>query len=208
MDTVVLLHGIWMKPIVMQALSMRLRAVGYRSSCFSYPSRSKTPAQNARLFHDYVQTLEGDRLHFVAHSLGGIILMHYFAQGHDSRPGRVVLLGSPIGGSASARQFSDLALTRLALGKSIEQGLLGDVPAWSGERQIGMIAGSRSIGVGKLLGRSAEINDGAVYLSETQMSSMTDHITLPVSHTGMLFSAKVARQVIHFLENGYFSITE
>ena len=208
MDTVVLLHGIWMKPIIMQALSLRLRGAGYHTNCFSYPSVSKTPAQNARLFHDYVQALEGERLHFVAHSLGGIVLMHYFAQYQETRPGRVVLLGTPIGGSASAHQFSHLPLSQLTLGKSIEQGLLGDVPAWNGGRQIGMIAGSRSMGVGKLLGRSEDVNDGAVYLSETRMPSLTDHITLPVSHTGMLFSARVSRQVIHFLENGFFSIAE
>lgn len=208
MDTVVLLHGIWMKPVVMQALSMRLRSAGYRTCCFSYPSVSKTPAQNARLLHDYIQTIEDGKLHFVAHSLGGIVLMHYFSHYQETRPGRVVLLGSPVCGSAAAHRFSELPLSHITLGKSVEQGLLGGAPAWKGDRQIGMIAGNRSIGIGRFLGRSDEVNDGAVYLSETQMPLLTDHLTLAVNHTGMLFSAEVARQVIHFLENGYFSLSE
>jgi pimeloyl-ACP methyl ester carboxylesterase len=206
METVVLLHGIWMKPVIMRPLAARLRTAGFNTCCFSYPSVKKTPAQNARLLHEYTDSLPGDRLHFVAHSLGGIVLMHYFARFQEPRPGRVVLLGSPLRGSAYAEKFHQLSLVRRALGNSTEQGLLGDVPAWQGGRDLGMVAGTRNIGVGNLLGRAEQTNDGAVFLSETQLPGLTDHISLPVSHTGMLLSARVARQVIHFLKNGCFLI--
>ncbi len=205
METVILLHGIWMKPVIMQALAARLRKGGYNTACFSYPSLKKTPAQNAQLLREYTHGLSGDRLHFVAHSLGGIVLMHYFSLFAEPRPGRVVLLGSPVCGSAYAEKFQQLPLSRLTLGNSIEQGLLGGVPPWEGGRDLGMIAGTRNIGVGNLLGRSTETNDGAVFLAETQLPGLSDHLSLPVSHTGMLLSARVARQVIHFLKNGYFS---
>ncbi len=205
METVVLLHGIWMKPMVMQPLALRLRQAGYDTRCFSYPSRKKTPAQNASLLKEYTRGIAGERLHFVAHSLGGIVLMHFFARFTEPHQGRVVMLGSPVCGSANAEKFQHLPLSHWTLGNSIEQGLLGDVPAWQGRRELGMIAGSRSVGVGNLLGRSAQTNDGAVFLAETQLPGLTDHVTMPVSHTGMLMSARVARQVIHFLKNGYFS---
>jgi len=207
METIVLLHGIWMKPVVMQGLAVRLRKAGYITRCFSYPSLIKTPKQNAQLLHQYIQSVPGDTVHFVAHSLGGIVLMHYFHLYKDQRPGRVLLLGSPIGGSERARQFGQLPFLQAALGKSTEQGLLGDVPTWAGDRDLGMIAGSRSMGVGNLLGRSADVNDGAVFLSETQIPELSDHVTLPVSHAGMLVSAKVALQVIHFIKNGYFALS-
>ncbi len=207
METVVLLHGIWMKPVVMQLLAVRLRKAGYTTRCFSYPSLAKTPQQNAQSLHQYIQTVPGETMHFVAHSLGGIVMMHYFHLYNDSRPGRVVMLGAPVTGSERANQFRQLPFLQSSLGKSIEQGLLGDVPSWSGGRDLGMIAGSRSIGVGNLLGRSAEINDGAVFLHETQIAELSDHIILPVTHSGMLISAKVAQQVIHFIKNGYFALS-
>ena len=204
MDAVVFLHGIWMKSIVMQPMAARFRKAGYQTHCFSYPSMQKTPEQNAWLFSNYIESISADRLHFVAHSLGGIVLMHYFHAYNETRPGRVVMLGSPIGGSDNARIINELPLFRWALGESGEQGLLGGIPAWTSQRQMGMIAGSKSVGVGRLLGRSLETNDGAVAVSETLIPELTDHIVMPVSHTGMLVSANVASQAIHFLQNGYF----
>jgi len=201
----VLLHGIWMKSIVMQPLARRLRQAGYKTRCFSYPSLFRSPAQNARVFHDYASEIDTDRLHFVAHSLGGIVLMHYFDQFKAPVDGRVVMLGSPLAGNINANKINKMGLSSVMLGRSVEEGLLGDVPAWQGHRDLGMIAGSRGgIGIGRLLGRSEEINDGAVLLSETQIEGISDHITMPVSHSGMLISASVAEQVIYFLKKGHF----
>jgi len=69
-----------------------------------------------------------------------------------------------------------------------------------------MIAGTRGIGLGSLMGRSEGINDGAVYLDETRIPGLTDHISLAVSHSAMLLSRKVADQTIYFLKDGYFSL--
>jgi len=204
MEAVILIHGIWMKSIIMQPMAARLRKAGFQTHCFSYPSVYKTPAQNARLFARFARSVSADKVHFVAHSLGGIVLMHYFHENKETRPGRVVMLGSPVKGSSNAKIINNLPLFRLALGESIEQGLLGDIPAWGNQRQLGMIAGSKSLGVGNLLGRSHAPNDGAVLIEETRIPQLADHITLPVSHSGMLLSAKVSEQIIHFIENGYF----
>lgn len=205
MDAVVFLHGIWMKSIVMQPMALRLRKAGFQTHCFSYPSLQKTPAENAALFRQYIHSIKADRLHFVAHSLGGIVLTHYFHAFNESRPGRVVMLGVPLNGSNNAKKINSMPVFNRLLGESVEQGLLGGVPAWKSQRQTGMIAGNRGIGVGKLLWRSLAENDGAVAVSETIVPELTDHIVMPVSHSGMLTSAKVSAQVIHFLENGYFS---
>jgi hypothetical protein len=68
-----------------------------------------------------------------------------------------------------------------------------------------MIAGNRSIGLGRLFGQSAMDSDGSVSLSETQAPGLSDRVILPVSHTGMLFSPVVALQVCNFLAAGRFS---
>jgi hypothetical protein len=47
-------------------------------------------------------------------------------------------------------------------------------------------------------------NDGTVAVSETMLDGMTDHVTLPVSHFGMLLSSAVARQTVNFLRHGRF----
>lgn len=204
-NLVILLHGIWVGPIVMKPLAHRFREAGFQTRMFGYSSVLRSARQNAEQLHRRLQTIQARRIHFVAHSYGGIILMHYFNRYHDDRPGRAVLLGTPISGSARAGQFSRLPLSSYLLGKSTDHGLLGGAPACPQGREVGMIAGTRSFGVANLLGSMPGVNDGAVFLAETRSSSLTDHISLPVCHTGMLFSTRVAHQAIHFLHNGHFA---
>jgi hypothetical protein len=77
--------------------------------------------------------------------------------------------------------------------------------AWSGARDLGIIAGTRAVGLGQLVVRFNEPSDGSVAVSETRLPGATDHITLPVSHFGMLLSARVAREAGAFLALGHFS---
>ena len=96
--------------------------------------------------------LRAERLHLVAHSLGGIVLHHLFRQFPDLPPGRVVLLGSPVRGSGVARRMAVSPFLRPLLGSNREEGLLGDVPPWPPNRELGVIAGNRGLGVGRLIG--------------------------------------------------------
>jgi hypothetical protein len=73
------------------------------------------------------------------------------------------------------------------------------------DRDIGMIAGSRSIGLGLLLGGLGEPGDGTVAVAETRAEGLRQHRLLPVTHTGMLFSKQVAREVAYFLRTGSFT---
>jgi hypothetical protein len=74
-----------------------------------------------------------------------------------------------------------------------------------GNHEVGMIAGSRAIGLGRMAGLMGKASDGTVALCETQSESLTGRITLPVSHTGMLFSSAVMQEIRRFLELGRFS---
>jgi hypothetical protein len=121
------------------------------------------------------------------------------------RPGRVVMLGTPLRGSAVAGGFARYFFTRPLLGRSIEQGLLGDAPRWKGMRELGVIAGDRGIGIGLLLfGGLEPPHDGTVAINETRSPDVNAHVTVPTSHMGMLYSRTVAALVCGFLKEGVF----
>jgi len=77
---------------------------------------------------------------------------------------------------------------------------------WAHARPLGIIAGRQPIGFGRLFAAFAEPNDGTIAVSETRMPGATDHIILPVSHLGMLLSARVAHEAGVFLTQGRFSL--
>ena len=70
-----------------------------------------------------------------------------------------------------------------------------------------MIAGSTKLGLGLLVGGAGKTSDGTVSIGETSVDGLTDHLVLSVTHTGMLYSGAVARQVAAFLETGRFDRT-
>jgi pimeloyl-ACP methyl ester carboxylesterase len=203
-EVVVLIHGLFMSGREMALLRRQLAVAGFSTRQFSYPSVRVSPAVAARLLGDFVADIEVPVVHYVAHSLGGLVLRHFLHGDPDGRPGRVVTLATPHQGSRAAQAIAKTALGRRLLGRSIEQGLLGDVPAWPDQRALGIIAGSRGIGLGRLLARLDLPHDGTVAAAETELSAATDRIRLPVSHFGGLFSREVADQVIYFLREGHF----
>lgn len=93
---------------------------------------------------------------------------------------------------------------RFILGHSLERGLLGDLPPWPADRELGSIAGTLNAGLGWLFGPAPAPADGTVTVAETRLAGMRDHICLPVSHTGILLSPLVAEQAGAFLATGQF----
>lgn len=205
-ETVVFVHGIWLTGIEMTLMRHRVAICGYECHQFSYKSLSRTPRENAQALNNYLATLDSEVIHLVAHSLGGIVVMHLFNDFPQQKPGRVVLLGSPINGSRVAKHISQTSLLRGFLGHSVNQGLLGDVPQWKSDHDIGMIAGTKGIGLGTVFAPRAleKPNDGTVSLSATQSDAIKEHRTVPYSHQGMLLATSVAKLVCHFLRKGQF----
>ncbi|MET0104247.1 MAG: alpha/beta hydrolase [Sedimenticola sp.] len=203
-ETLVLVHGVWMTGLEMGWLGRRLSREGFDVRYFRYHSLGFTPSQNAERLHRFIRGLAVERLHLVGHSLGGIVLLHLFAGHAGIPPGRVVLLGSPVNGSRVAALMRHNPLLRPFLGRSFEQGLSGDVPPWSRERELGVIAGTGGLGVGRLLGAVDGGSDGTVSVDETRLEGASDSCTLEASHMGMLFSAEVAGQISAFLRSGGF----
>ena len=213
---VVYVHGLWLKGGESFLLRRRLsKALEAESRVFPYASVGTGVEGNALALGRYLQAIKADTLHLVAHSMGGLVILKLFElsmvpQGplagvaHRLPPGRVVLTGSPVRGSRSAQRLVRLPLGRALLGSAAETLLARGEPRWSGDRDLGVIAGDLPLGLGRLLGPMAAPNDGTVWLDETQLPGAAEQLLVRVSHTGMVYSAEVARQVAAFLKDGRF----
>jgi pimeloyl-ACP methyl ester carboxylesterase len=202
--TVVFLHGIWMTGLDMTVLRRRVRACGFSTRQFSYPSVRATPRENAARLQHWLAGIEDSTVHFVAHSLGGLVVRWLLQDFPGQRAGRIVTLGTPHAGSRVARSAGRRPLLRRLLGASLEQGLLGDVPPWDGARDLGVIAGTGAFGIGRFITRLTPPHDGTVEVGETRLSGMSDFLAVGSTHLGLLYSAPVARQVCAFLASGHF----
>lgn len=188
----------------MTLLRTRLRKSGYHCKQFCYATVRKTPLKNAMDLNAYIDEIDSPTVHFVCHSLGGLVIRHLFHEYPHQRPGRIVTLGTPHKPSSAAKQFSRFALSRMALGKSIVKGLSGNVPPWRGSHELGVIAGTLRFGAGMLLPGIPKPSDGTVAVAETRLEGMKDHITLTATHVGLVLSRTAAKQTVYFLQKGQF----
>lgn len=193
-----------MKGLDMGLLRRRLNNAGFKPQQFSYHSMRSAPIENAMDLQNFSEKIDSPAIHYVCHSLGGLIIRHLFNEYPDRPPGRIVTLGTPHTGSSAARQLARYSPGRLILGRSTLQGLIGNVPPWRNSHELGVIAGTLQLGMGMFIPGIPRPNDGTVAVEETRLEGMTDHITLPVSHFGMLLSKTVAQQTINFLKHSAF----
>ncbi|EDY85708.1 cob(I)alamin adenosyltransferase [gamma proteobacterium HTCC5015] len=205
-QAVVLVHGLWMNSLEMLAMRRHFLQLGYRVYGFNYPSLRRGPVLNARNLAAFIQSIEEPVVHVVAHSLGGIVALYCYDREEYLPPGRLVLMGAPVRGSDTAKWVSKLPrLAKLALGQATRGALLQAAPVWKGQRELGVLAGSKSVGMGSVLGALSGAHDGTVRVSETIIANATDSIVLPFNHTEMLFNSRALHCVAHFLQCGRFS---
>jgi pimeloyl-ACP methyl ester carboxylesterase len=207
LDRIIIVHGLWMTGLELSVLQHRLHnEYEFDVSMYSYPSITGSMAEHVAGLSAFAKTQECERLHFVGHSLGGIVILKMLEASNDYPPGRVVCLGSPMQGSAAVDNFARFPFARAALGAAICDEVLPKKPrTWDGRRDVGLIAGSLSVGIGRLFADFQEPSDGTLLVSETQLEGAKDHVVLPVSHTGMVFSVEVAKQIAEFLRHGHFT---
>ena len=205
-ETVVLVHGLWVHGVVMALMRRRVARGGYRVLAYSYPSVRLSLAENAERLLRFCRGLAVPRLHFVGHSLGGLITLDMLARATGLPAGRIVLLGTPFAECHAARRLARLPGGRAALGRSVPEWLEAERPRLDGGPEIGVIAGTYRLGLGCIVAPDLPSpNDGVVTVTETCVPGMRDQIVLPVSHSGMLVSAVVARHICAFLRNGAFA---
>lgn len=205
---VVYVHGLWMPGGESLLLAHRLlREFGLYVHPFSYSPASSGMEEITTQLQSFVRSLEVPAVHFVGHSLGGLVIYRFFERYPAQPTGRVVFLGTPCLESRAAVQAAQLRFMSVLMGPSVAEELLQPRERrWTFGRPLGIIAGSQSIGLGQFLADFEEESDGTVAVSETRLPGATDHITLPVSHMGMLVSPRVARETGAFLRDGRFSL--
>ncbi len=189
----------------MTLLRKRLEHAGYTTKQFSYPTVRNTPLENAMDLNAFVAKINSPTVHFVCHSLGGIVVRHLFHEYPDQKPGRIVTLGTPHKPSSAAQQLSRFTPTCMMLGKSTINGLLGNIPPWNGSNELGSIAGTLRFGLGMIIPNIPKPNDGTIAIEETKLDGIQDHIILSASHFGLLLSRKAVNQTLIFMQQGKFN---
>ena len=199
-DRVLLLHGLWMVGLTMQRYARGLARAGFQPEILGNPSIAGGPdAAVERL----TRALGRGPAHVVGHSLGGLSALQAVCATPSLPIGRIVCVGSPIGGSRAAQAMARVPLSRFYFGRSA--GILhAGCARWPAGVEVGMVAGSEPRGLGALLARFEDAHDGTVSVEETRAPQLSDHIVVPASHSGLLLSADAIRQTATFLREGHF----
>lgn len=204
-DAVLLLHGAWMNRLVMAYLTHALRREGFAARALGYRTmRDPLEAHLSRLANQ-IANVDAPRVHLVGHSLGGVIVLRYLQRVADPRVLRAVLLGSPVGGCRAAADLAGRIGGELMMGQSLAVWREPVDVSVDSRFEIGAIAGTRALGLGAVVTHLPKPNDGVVCLDETKFPALRDHLALPLGHTMMLVSSRVARQTTAFLRTGAFA---
>lgn len=203
---IVFVHGLWMTGFELWLLRHRVERMGFRSRLFYYQSAVKPIWHNAAKLAGFVKKLGPGPVHFVCHSLGGLVTLRMLRDHPEIEAGRVVLIGSPVKGSGVAMRMSRRFWTRWMVWRAADEALVpNDPPHWTLRHPVGVIAGTSSVGIGHWFGGLEGENDGTVSAAETKLEGAADYIEVPLNHSTLLLSKRVARQVAAFLRDGKFA---
>jgi len=211
-ECVVLLHGLIRSSTSMNKMQRELDEAGFVTANIDYPSREHTVEELADMAvpqgleecrnHDDVE-----RIHFVTHSLGGILVRQYLSSNEIPELGRVVMLGPPNQGSVAADDMGGVPGFEWLNGPAGQQLGKGEdsVPLKLGAAnfEVGIIAGNRTIDpiTSAVLDNP---DDGRVSVEDTRLEGMTDFVVVEHSHAFMMRMRRPIELTISFLQTGSF----
>ena len=208
-DNVILLHGLARTDRSMHKLEQALLEQGYCVDNVRYESTRhdiETLAEQA-IGAALATCPAGQPVHFVTHSLGGILVRQYLENHRIENLGRVVMLGPPNKGSEVVDKLAEFPGFHFINGDAGMQLGTGatSVPNRLGRADfdLGIIAGTRSVNL-LLSSIIPGADDGKVSVENTRLEGMRDHLEMPVTHTFMMQNTEVIEQVIHYLRFGEF----
>ena len=210
-DIVVLLHGMWRNESAMRPVERFLSTQGYQVINIAYPS-TEYPIET--LVDDYLkpvvenlQRKEYQRVHFVTHSMGGILVRYFLKHNKPDFIGRVVMLAPPNQGTELATLFSDSQWINIKRGPAAKQ-LSTDNKSWV--RQLGPVNFELGIIAGNYNSNWLTDwilpgdDDGVVSVESTKVKNMQDFVTVPVKHYQLRANSISLTQTAHFLKFGQF----
>jgi pimeloyl-ACP methyl ester carboxylesterase len=210
-EYVILLHGLCRTSRSMQPMAAALAAAGYRVVNLDYPSRTAgiallSDAAIGRAVDECAQA-GATQIHFVTHSLGGILVRSYLTRHALTNLGRVVMLGPPNQGSEVVDKLGSWWLFKKINGPAGNELGTGTnaVPHRLGPATfcVGIIAGDRSINwINSLLIPGPD--DGKVSVARTKLAGMTDHLVIHATHPYLMRNRTAIQQTLHFLRTGRF----